>query len=329
MRKEVICTLLLLGLIVAAMSAVAFAQAVTVTIGYPSNPGDLGITSGSYWIGQFPVTITNGATVSSGEAYCENYLGTLYEGHTYSANIVAVPDTATWRAVSYILSWYAPTDNNGAAIDQVAIWSLLDNYNPSYFSLPSSITTAAANLAGIASGKDVARQGDQLTWISPSTGSISANPGQTVTFRVQLTAPRQSVQIDFSAILQPPSGPSQTLSSTYVNSMQAFTDSSGIAQVSVTVPSDAPLGSTIQVQASTQYVWPQKYLDLTSSDSSLQNIIGIGPALDLTVSCHIYVLGYIMVVPESAYGALSALVAFAAAFIIYSKLKLLTKQTNP
>jgi len=110
--------------------------------------------------------------------------------------------------------------------------------------------------------------------------------------------------------------------------MQAFADSNGNAQVSVTVPSDAALGSTIQVQASTQSVWPQEYLDLTNNNPSLQNIIGIGPALCLTVSTSISITGFIMVTPESAIGALSMIAAFAAAFLIYTKLKRPTKKAT-
>ena len=132
MRKDVIFTLLLVGLMVAAMSAVAYAQTVNVSIGTPSNSnGDLGITSGSYWIGQFPITITSGTPISSGEAYCLTPDGTIYEGSTYTANEVAVPDNSTWEAISYILSWNAPTTNEQAASDQVAIWMLLGN-NPPY-----------------------------------------------------------------------------------------------------------------------------------------------------------------------------------------------------
>ena len=187
-------------------------------------------------------------------------------------------------------------------------------------------------MASAASGMNVVHSGDTLTWISPSTGNTSAVPGETVTFQVQLTnssgTPRPNVQIDFNATLQPPSGPSITLNSTYVNSMQAFTDSNGNAQVSITVPSDAALGSTIQVQASTQSVWPQEYLDLTNNNPSLQNLIGIGPALDLTVSTNISITGFIMVMPESAIGALSMIAAFAAAFLIYIKLKRPTKKAT-
>ena len=48
-------------------------------------------------------------------------------------------------ATSY--AWYSPTDNNGAAIDQVAIWRLIGNYNPAEFNLPSTIENNATALA--------------------------------------------------------------------------------------------------------------------------------------------------------------------------------------
>jgi hypothetical protein len=333
-RKEIMFTIMLSGLIVVATSAGAYAQTVNVTIGYPNNSnGDLGITSGSNWIGQFPITIATDGTTSSTEAYCLNYDSTIYEGSTYQANIAAANDTAEWRAVSYILSWYTPTDNDGAAIDQVAIWRLLDNYNPSEVNLPASIENAAVNLVAIANGKDVVRPGDQLIWVSPSSGNVTANPNQTVTFQVQLNnstgAPRSNVQINFNATLQSTSGESLTLNSTYVNLMQSFTNTNGIAQVNVTVPSDTLLGSTIKVQASTQSAWSQEYLDLTSYTTSTQNLIGAGPVLNLTASTNISIMGFIMVLPESAYGALTTIVTFAAALIIYSKLKQPTKKAIP
>ncbi len=233
-----------------------------------------------------------------------------------------------------------PTHNEGKtiirlrkAIQLVKLFEararIIDSYDGS-LSL-GSIETIGANWAAYATGKNVAQNGDTLTWMSPSTGSTSANPGQTETFQVKLSEPISNVRIDFSAVLQPPTGPSQTLSSTYVNSMQAFTDSGGIASVSVTVPSDTPLGSKITVQASTQSVWPYQYLDLNaySDPPSLQDVMGLGPTLGLTVSTNIYVLGYITVLPESALGALSAFVAAAAAFVIYTKFKQQQKLTNP
>jgi hypothetical protein len=326
MKKEAAFFVLLLGLTLTAMSAAVYAAVpVNVTIGYPNSAnGDLGVTSGSNWVGQFPIQITSGSTQTSGEAYCLSYNSLIYEGSTYQANIAQANDTAQWRAISYILSWYAPTTNNEAAIDQVAIWRILGNYNPAEFNLPSSIENAAANLAGYALGKDVVRMGDQLNWISPVGGNASAVPNQTVTFQVKLTnstgAPRLNVQINFNATLKSPSDPNQILNSTYVSSNQTFTDSNGVAQISVTVPSNAPYGSIINVQASTQSVWPQEYLDLTTYVSSAQNLIGAGTALDLTVSTNISIIGFLQVVPESAFGAASMIVAFTAA-VIYIKLR--------
>jgi hypothetical protein len=335
MKKQAVFTVLLLGLIIIGMTAAVYASApVNVTIGYPNNSnGDLGITSGSYWIGQFPIQISSGGTTTSTEAYCLNYDSTINEGATYQANIAQANDTAQWRAVSYILSWYAPTSNNQAAIDQVAIWRILDNYNPNEFNLPSSIETSAINLAGNAAGKDVARVGDQLNWISPAAGNALANPNQTVTFQAKLAnsagAPRPNVQIVFNATLQPPSGASKILNSTYVSTNQTFTDNTGIAQISVTVPSNAQYDSTIKVQAQTQSVWPQEYLDLTAHTSSAQNLIGAGPTLDLTLSMNITIAGFIQVVPESAFGSASMIIAVTAAFTIYIKLKQKKTMTTP
>ena len=79
--------------------------------GYPSaSNGDLGVTAGSYWIGQFPVQITNATGTYPIEVYCLNYTGTVNEGSPYTASIDPANDTAQWRAISYILSWNNPTD---------------------------------------------------------------------------------------------------------------------------------------------------------------------------------------------------------------------------
>ena len=330
MKKRIVLTLLIIGLIASAMSAAAYAQTASVTIGYPSNPQDLGITAGSYWIGQFPVTITSGGTTQTDEAYCLNQEGTVYEGSPYTATISPAPNTPAWQAVSYLLSWYSPTDNNGAAIDQVAIWQLLGTYNPSEFSLPQSVTDGAANLVHLSTTYSVVQPGDTLTWVSPIPGSTfttSANTGQPVILQVQLKDsagnPVPNVRVDFSATLTTPSLQKTQLDSTYLNPMTAFTDSSGIAQAVVTVPATALPGSTIQVQASTQRVWPNLYLCLTQSQPGTQDLIvaNSGDAFGLTLKSQIDISGTILVLPESAYGALSAMVAFAASFIIYMKLK--------
>ncbi len=326
MRKQVVLTVILLTLIITAISSFAYAQTLSVTIGYPSNSnGDLGITSGGYWIGEFPVQITEGTSTYSDEVYCMNYNGTIYEGSTYQAQIDTVNDTAQWRAISYVLSWNKATTNNGAAVQQDAIWRLLGGYNPSEFNLPSSIENATANMAGNATGKDVVRQGDELNWVSPATGNVTAVPGQTVTFQVQLTNstgyPRANVQVDFNATLTFSLGVTEVLNSTYVKTAQTFTDSNGIAQVAIRVPSDTPLGSAIKVQASTQSVWPKEYIDLTSQTSTAQNLIGLGAALSLSVSTNISVTGFILVTPESPLGSMASIMAFAAAFAVYMKIR--------
>ena len=111
MRRNVIFSVLLITLMLSLLCVGVFVYASdTVTIGTPSSPTDLGITtSQGYWIGQFPVTI-NGTT--TGEVYCLTPSGTVYEGSSYTADEVSAPDNATWAGISYLLSWYAPTDAN-------------------------------------------------------------------------------------------------------------------------------------------------------------------------------------------------------------------------
>ena len=332
--------MLLLGLMVAVISAPVHAQeGVAVTIGYPQNTPSLGINTPS-WIGQFPITIKSGGSSSQYEAYCLDYEGKVDMGTTYQANIVAAPDTKTWEEVAYILSWHTATTSDEAATVQDAIWRVLNNYNGE-LSIPTNIDSNAASWVTDAADKEVVHPGDQLTWISPSSSTAiitSANQGQTIIFQVQLansTGGRPNVQIDFSAKLQYGTT-SQTLSSTYINPTQTFTDNNGHAKVSVTVPSSAPYGSTIIVQASTQSIWPQKYLDLAYYNPTLQNIIVLSSTLtastnlsilgSITVNAHL--LGSIMVTPESAFGALGAIVAAAAANIVYRTRKRPTKRTN-
>ena len=282
MRRNVIASVLLITLMLASFGAMVYAQ-VTVQIGTPSSPNDLGITTPQgYWIGEFPITIN----ANTGEAYCLTPSGTVYEGSSYTADEVSVPtDNAIWQAISYVLSWNAPTDATSAAIDQVALWQLLGD-NPPYadFTLDSSITTPAATLAADARGKNTALPTDTLTWTSPSSGAASVNPGYAVSFLVQLNSKRAHVQIDFTATLTPSGGSPTPLPSADVSPSMAFTDSDGRAQVSVTVPSDAPVGSAITVTAHTQSVWPTEFLDLINYNSGAQNLMGVGPALDLTTS---------------------------------------------
>ncbi|MGA2387225.1 MAG: hypothetical protein ABSG33_11930 [Candidatus Bathyarchaeia archaeon] len=331
MKNRTVLVMLLVALVFAMVSTSVYAQTLQVQIGVPSNSnGDLGITSGSYWVGQFPITINpNTPQSATGEAYCMTSYGTVYEGTSYPATEVPVPNTPTWQQIAYILSWNTPTSDSEAAIDQVAIWMLLGQ-NPPYadFSLDSSITGPAASLVSSLSaggGMNVARTGDQLQWIAPfvgtegSTNITSADAGKPVTFQVQLgdssghALAIQNVQIDFTAL---------------GSTTPEYTDSNGIATYAYVVPQSAQAGSTITVTASTQSVWPVEYLDLTTASPGTQNLIGVGPTLGLTTSYNIQVAGSIFVLPESAYGALSALTACAASFLIYHRLKPQTRKRS-
>ncbi len=250
MKKAVLLTTLIIGLIVTAMIAAAYAQTMQIQIGYPNSSNDLGIDSSSgltnaYWVGQFPVTINYGtSTPTTGEVYCMNANGQVIVGGNYNAAMTPVPNDPTWQQIGYILSWYAPTGTDQAAhvqaaVDQVAIWMLLNQQPGSYdFTLDASIKTAAQNIVNTVTangGLNVARAGDQLQWISPfigvkgSANSTSASPGVPVTFTLKLTDsqgnPIPNAQIDFAATITPPGVTTATpLSAPSISSPSAFTD---------------------------------------------------------------------------------------------------------
>jgi hypothetical protein len=328
MRKVTALTAALLVMFAVGMCATAYAATTySVYIMDPNNSanGAKGISSSGYWVGQIPIQITSGAQTYQTLAYCMEYERLIYIGSTYTATLTPATDTSAWRAASYILSWNTPTDNHAAAVQQVAIWRLL---NSSYVREPwldVTIDNEGAALASTASGKDVVRQGDTFSWVSPITAdgeSVQGSPGQMLTFTAQLKnsvgTPRPNVKVQFTVMLNNGASSVQ-LNSTYVSAAEAFTDSQGVVQVDVRVPSDTALGSTVQIQASTKSVWPQRYVDL--ADPSNQDLLALGENLDLTMSTNICILGHIMVVPESAVGPLSALGAFAASFIIWTKTK--------
>jgi len=209
--------IVLLSLLFASVGAVVYAQVqVSVYIRNPldSSNGAKGVVSGSYWVGEIPITVTNSPPQQT-KAYCINFDKTVYVGSTYSAKLAAVTDTAEWRAVSYILTWYhPPASNDAAAANQVAIWRLLNGargYNyvkPSWLS--TSLDGAGNTLAEEVKNKDVVRQGDVFQWIEPVTTNQSAvmgDPGETITFKVKLTnsvgTPRPNVRVIFTATLRP------------------------------------------------------------------------------------------------------------------------------
>jgi hypothetical protein len=291
--------------------------------------GNKGLCSGGYWVGEIPLNITSCSVHSLSMGYCINFDRVIYIGSTYSASIVSANDSAEWRAVSYLLTWNFPKNNSEAAAAQVAVWRLLNQtrgvnyYRESW--LDQSIDNAGNALASQAYGKDVFRQGDQFTWISPVSGNGSAtqaSPGQTVTFTARLTTstctPRANVRVLFNATLNS-CGQSQLLNSTYVAPTEAFTDSQGMAQVSVTVPATAPLGSSVTVDAATKSVWPQRYIDVT--DPSTQDLLGVGNAFELTISSSVCITATLQVLPESQIGSVTAFTAFAAGFAVWIKVK--------
>lgn len=304
--------LVLSAVILLSVFASASAQStVTVYIMDPTNAGNggKGISSGGYWVGQIPLRITSGSTVFQTLGYCMNFDRTITVDSSYTATLTPVTDNTEWRAVSYILTWYSPTSNSEAAADQVAIWRLLNSnyYRESW--LDASIDSAGAAVASAASGKDVVRQGDTLTWISPIQGNLSsvqASPGQTLTFTAQLTtstgSARANVQVQFSATLSN-NGQVTQLSSPYISVSSAFTDSQGKVQVSITMPSYSQPGATVTVEAQTKSVWPQRYVDV--SNPSAQDLIGVGDTFQLTVSTNICIYGFITVLPESPIGPLA------------------------
>jgi hypothetical protein len=336
-KASKIGSIILLSLLFASIGAAVYAQIqVSVYIRNPLNSsnGAKGVVSDSCWVGEIPITVSN-STVAAQQtkAYCVNFDKTVYAGSTYSSQATAVIDSAEWRAVSYLLSWYhPPADGNAAAANQVAIWRLLNSTRGySYFKEPWLTTTldnAGSALADEVLNKDVVRQGDVFRWIEPVTTNQSAlrgDLGEAITFKAKLTdasgTPRPSVKIVFSAVLRPDN---VELDSAHVYPAVTHTDSDGIAAVTVKVPETIQNGESIEVKASTKSVWPQLYLDL--DDERRQDLIGIGTTFELTVSTNVCVLAYITVIPEVPLGTLTAGAACAFAFVFWKKSGRLKKQ---
>jgi len=336
-KASKIGSIVLLSLLLASIGVAVYADIqVSVYIRNPLNGsnGAKGVVSGSYWVGEIPITVSN-STVAAQQtkAYCLNFDRTVNVGSTYNAEATAVMDSAEWRAVSYLLTWYhPPADGNAAAANQVAIWRLLNTTRGYPYVTPNwlstSLDTAGNALAEEAKGKDVVRQDDVFQWIEPVTTNQSAvmgDPGETITFKAKLTdtdgTPRPGVRVIFTATLRPDD---VALDSTYVSPAVTHTSSNGIAEVTVKVPETIQNGESIEVKASTKSVWPQLYLDL--NDERRQDLIGIETTFELTVSTNVCVLAYILVIPEVPLGTLTAGAACAFAFVFWKKGGRLKKQ---
>ena len=319
--------IVILSLLFASICAAVYAD-VQVYIRNPLNSSNnaKGVTSGGYWVGEIPITVSgDGKPSQQTMAYCMNFDRTVYVGNTYPAQL-AVTNSLDWKAISYLLTWYQPpADGEAAATNQVAIWRLLNTTRGYNYAKPSWLSTdldaAGAALAAEVWGKDVVRQGDVFQWIAPITTNQSAvmgNPGETITFKAKLTdasgAPKPGVKVLFTAIRTPQN---LELNATYVYPAVTHTDSNGIVEVNIKVPEDICNGERIQVEASTKSVWPQLYLDLNDNDR--QDLIGMGTCFELTVSTNVCVLAYIQVIPEVPLGTLTAGAACAFAFMFWKR----------
>ncbi len=327
MKKSTLTILTIILLASAVFCTTVKADAtVTVYIRDPHNPanGGLGLSSGSIWIGQIPITITS-ETAAQTQSYCINFDRALNIGSTYPATIAPASDTAEWRAVSYILTWNTPDTNQEAAAVQVAVWRLLNQTRgTTYYKeawLDQSIDDAGNAIADQAWGKDVVRQGDTFTWVSPVSANMSAvqaTPGEKLNFIAELTSstgiPRANVGVLFNATLTTGSQ-AVLLNSTYISAASALTDSNGHAKVTVTVPPDTQPGATIAVEGATQSLWPQRFLDL--SDPATQDLLGLGETFQLTLKTNLCIYGFITVLPESPIGPITALGAVGAGFVVW------------
>jgi hypothetical protein len=329
-KASKIASIILLSLLCASIGAVAYAQVqVAIYIRNPLNAGNgaKGVVSGNSWVGEIPVTVCNNTEAPQKTvAYCMNFDKTVYVGDTYTSQATAITDNAEWKAISYLLTWYQPpADADAAAANQVAIWRILnDTRGYDYYQMPwltTALDNAGSALADEVMNKDVVREGDVLQWIEPVTTNQSAvmgGAGETVTFKVKLTdaygTPRPGVKILFSAVLSPDN---VELDAANVSPMEAHTDSNGIAAVTVKVPDDIDNGERVEVKASTKSVWPQMYMDV--DDCRRQDLLGIGTTFELTVSTNVCVLASILVVPEVAFGTLTAGVVCGFAFLFWKK----------
>ena len=314
-----LCSILALTVLLASICATVYAQTVWVSIQNPGS-GSQGKWFSPYWVGEIPIRIADSkAGAPSGvqtNAYCMQESGVVYIGGTYQADITSVPDSATWKAISYILTWYNPPSNPDDAVrNQVAMWKLLGGYSkPSW--LPSSYDTAGENLKNTATGKDVVRQTDTLSWTAPpglvDNGAVRADPGDSIYFEVQLTDyqgnPRPNVKITFSA-------------APLLGATDVFTSSQGKAGVTVNVPSSSPQGLIVDVRAETRGIWPRVFLNLNDYVQGTQDLIGIDTTYDLTVEARACVIGHINVVPEVQLGTVAAASMLALGFVVWNKKK--------
>jgi hypothetical protein len=327
---RLLCSLTLIFMLMSwSFSLVAASTSVCVYIDPSGMSGVEGIVSDGRWIGEIPIKVgDNQETVAtSGEstkAYCMQYDKTVGGGRIYSADVQPTADTEEWRAVSYILTWFPPVDDDEAAVSQVAIWRILNNTRDYDYVKPPWIGQALDNdarkLVHVAFGKDVIRQGDIFKWVAPLPGNVgnmtnlAADPGETLTLTAKITesdgtTPRPNVRVKFSAMID-----SSPLA---VNPTVDHTDGTGHVEVTLTVPSDSA-GSEVVVKADTRGVWPKLYLDL-ENDEYQQDLVGFDTRYQLTVSTSLWIFATIFVVPEIPFGTLAAVATCLGAYMVKTR----------
>jgi hypothetical protein len=254
------------------------------------------MNGGNYWAGEIKIQVNGEQT----RAYCMQWDVNLYTTtYTYTLTDVPDPDNPTWRAISYLLTWYdPPVDNNIAAAIQGSFWKLLTGTDPSHF----SETSPGNALYEEATTKDVIHQGDTLTWL---VSEAYAGPGETVTLTAIVKDSANQGRPNVKVLFETTGG---TLDKT-----EGFTDAEG--KVSVTLTAPAPSGQIVHIEASTSRVWPEIYL----YHSSTQDLIGLGTSLNLTAKQDIIVVAQIHVVPEIPFGALAAVVTCFFAYKLKAK----------
>jgi len=96
MKKPTLTVIALLPIVSAALCAAVKADtAISVYIMDPNNPanGGKGLTSGGYWVGQIPIRITAGSSITQTLSYCINFDRAINIGSTYAATVTPVSET--------------------------------------------------------------------------------------------------------------------------------------------------------------------------------------------------------------------------------------------
>lgn len=307
-KKIAVFSLIVLGLLV----PLALAQTVqAVRFSLPSSGGVYG--DGGVGVVHVKIdTDANNIPDTWIETYCISEDDWIYGGQSYDATLTSAPNTATNRAVAFILTWwhmpgtYTGTTTPGyqpatgftttrATAIQNAIWKFTD---------AQTVSGTAATIANDANGKDVVNASDTLTLEKVSQTENTATLKATLT---SIEGPgHANVMIIFAltgCTTPDLTTPSQwNLPAGYTHA--GITDNNGEIEFTITFTEDAPL---IKVDAYTQGLWP----NILDPNGGYQNLAPVTYGSSLVVKTTFFV------VPEYVLGGLLALAACFAAFAVY------------